>query len=119
MRSNLNRPLNITDLILPSTVACVPTLATMDLLQSSVQQALGYHPAAYGDAQVWQQWATLQVVPVSGVNTQLCIMHKVDNRYQMLACGTDLDPRQLLLQGMPRDAIIALQLPHWEKVLGE
>ncbi len=118
MRSNLNQPITITDLILPSTVACAPSLATLGLLQCSAQQALGYAPASYGDAMVWQQWASLQVVPAPGVNPQLYILHKVGDHYQVLCHSTDPDPLQLLQQGMPRDAIIALQLPHWEKVLG-
>lgn len=118
MRSNLNKPLTVTDLILPSTVAMPPSLACLHLMQCSAQQALGYTPASYGDAQVWQQWATLHVVPAPGVNAQLCVLHKVGDAYQVLSYGADLDPRQLLQQGMPRDAIIALQLPHWEDVLG-
>lgn len=58
-------------------------------------------------------------MPAPGVNPQLYILQKVGDHYQVLCHSIDPDPLQLLQQGMPRDAIVALQLPHWEKVLGE
>jgi len=117
MRSNLNRPLTAADLILPTTVALLPETGVNACLRTSVQASLGREPAFYGDSLVWGNWACMQVVPEKGGSGRTYILHKTDETYQVFASGTDLSPVRLLRDGMPREAIIALRLPHWEDVI--
>lgn len=110
MRANLNQPLTATDLILPTTVGMLPCVAELNAIQNTVQASLGHSPASMDNALVWQQWASVQVVPTQGATSLLYVMRKVGDHYAVFASGTDLKAEQLLRQGMPHEAIIALHL---------
>lgn len=117
MRGSLDRPFTVGQLLLPTSVAMIPCLPVCSAINNATQISLGRAPYAFGNALVWEDWASQMVVPDKDAAPRLYILHKQEDNYTVFASGPSLSPLQLLQQGMPKEAIIALRLPHWEAVI--